>query len=304
LKRNLAKWLIRIRWKLSAIWHLDLYISDLRKLSSGLADLSSQVEWSMRAILNLEESADPRNESNRERLLRNFVPSSVIVKSTGRAIITKRYGRMGDGGYTVVLPLFDSDIVISAGLGNDVSFEDDVLQEVKTVIGLDHTIKPLPNKRNFVHLNKALRPSLTNDSETLANLLAFFPAQDYILKIDIEGDEWPVFDGVDESILKKFRQIIVEFHGFASFQNELQTSKMLQILEKLEKTHQVVSSHANNFGIYRRFGSLLVPDVIEVTYLRRDSQYKFVPIKYQPENVIIQNSDSIRPISDEWLSQF
>lgn len=177
-------------------------------------------------------------------------------------------------------------------------------QEVKAVIGLDHTIELLPDNRNSFHLKKALRVSLSSGLETLSNIIMLFPAEDYILKIDIEGEKWSVFDGVNESILKKFRRIIVEFYGFASFQTEQQTDRMLQVLEKLEKTHEVVSPHANNFGSYRCFGFLLVPDVIEVTYLRRSDRYKTLPTKYQQENIMLQNIESMRPMSDEWLTQF
>ena len=97
-----------------------------------------------------------------------------------------------------------------------------------------------------------------------------------ILNMDIEGSEWDVFETISKEEMLQFEQIIVEFHRFSIDDN---LWKKIEILRKINETHQCVHVHANNGGCplttillgFRQF-----PDVMEVTYLRKDPGYKFI----------------------------
>lgn len=84
-----------------------------------------------------------------------------------------------------------------------------------------------------------------------------------LLKIDIEGAEWPVLAQVPPATLRKFRQVVVEFHGVERTEQHPLYLRALRSL--LGAGLQVVHLHGNNFGGEAKFGEYSVPNVLEVT---------------------------------------
>lgn len=94
-----------------------------------------------------------------------------------------------------------------------------------------------------------------------------------ILKVDVEGAEWSVLNDVEENTIKRFSQIVFEFHGLTQLENR---EKITTAMKKLNQTHQLVHLHANNYGSYLLIGGKILPELIEGTYLLRD-EYAFSP---------------------------
>ncbi|MDR2776539.1 MAG: FkbM family methyltransferase [Puniceicoccales bacterium] len=95
-----------------------------------------------------------------------------------------------------------------------------------------------------------------------------------ILKIDVEGAEWEVFSKTSGEIIENFAQIVVEFHSVDDVYDENKFNAMLNVLEKLNTTHQIVHVHAVNYGTFVIIGGVPLPNVFEVTYLRKkDNQF-------------------------------
>jgi hypothetical protein len=93
-------------------------------------------------------------------------------------------------------------------------------------------------------------------------------SHDIILKCDIEGDEWDLFDAAKPEHLERFEQIIIEFHSLRGM-----GKRGIRVLENLNRTHQVVHVHGNNYGGYAKVShfDIVLPSVLEVTYARRSS---------------------------------
>lgn len=86
-----------------------------------------------------------------------------------------------------------------------------------------------------------------------------------IMKMDIEGAEWPIF--ADEHTgLSKFKQLIVEFHWL---DDEASHALYATALRNIENAGLLVSHlHGNNFaGMYEKDG-MQVPSVLEVTFIK------------------------------------
>ena len=66
-------------------------------------------------------------------------------------------------------------------------------------------------------------------------------------------------------MLEQFDQIVVEFHNCAFGNRPL----ILRALEKLNDSFAVIHVHANNYRPNNYCGNLTLPDVLEVTYVRR-----------------------------------
>jgi hypothetical protein len=90
--------------------------------------------------------------------------------------------------------------------------------------------------------------------------------------MDIEGAEWDVFSTIPDRTLSQFLQIVVELHGITNLDN---SSKIITVLDKLNKYHQVTHVHANNFGSLDLISGVTLPNVVEVTYLRK-YDYEFM----------------------------
>lgn len=91
-----------------------------------------------------------------------------------------------------------------------------------------------------------------------------------VLKMDIEGAEWDVLDMLSEETIKKFDQIIMELHGLLNIGN---ADKILRVLEKLNKSHEVIHIHGNNVTRRQFVGNFVTSDCIEITYVLR-GQYQ------------------------------
>lgn len=86
-----------------------------------------------------------------------------------------------------------------------------------------------------------------------------------LLKVDIEGNEYPVFAGQPTSILQKFRHINTEFHAIAKYAHEPQTLQAIRAL--LDAGFAVAHIHGNNYGGMVHFGPYSIPSTFELTLI-------------------------------------
>jgi hypothetical protein len=61
-----------------------------------------------------------------------------------------------------------------------------------------------------------------------------------IMKMDVEGAEWPSFMATPDALLSQIDQLSVEFHG-------VEDPRFVQTIRKLKKTFHVVNVHYNNW---------------------------------------------------------
>lgn len=112
-----------------------------------------------------------------------------------------------------------------------------------------------------------------------------------ILKVDIEGAEYDVFANLDDAILKKFRQIVIEFHKLT---DPSMKEKITTAVSNLNKTHQLVHIHANNWGHYSLCAGKLLPELLECTYVNKDN-YQFVDNTRSFPTILDQPNNIRRP---------
>lgn len=193
-----------------------------------------------------------------------------------------RLGSAGDGGYVLVDNLVDNSCCISVGIGGDVSFDADLADYGYDIFQYDHTVDYSPTSHPRFHFSKIGLAPLSATSENLHDLLRIISDNQItnykrpLLKIDIEDAEWAVLDEIDPATLKIFDQICIEFHNLYRL-NDLEASRNIEkIFRLLYQTHAPVHVHGNNYGRFHIINGVPVPDVIELTYVSRDS-YVLVP---------------------------
>lgn len=97
--------------------------------------------------------------------------------------------------------------------------------------------------------------------------------RDLILKMDVEGAEWDALMDLESETINQFRQIVFELHDMYlphTFE------KICKVLSQLNKTHQCVHVHGNNYGPSKCIGGMVMPHALEVLYVRKED-YKYVP---------------------------
>jgi hypothetical protein len=138
----------------------------------------------------------------------------------------------------------------------------------------DHTIEALPAQHpNFHFFPVGICGD--NGGDRLRRLRALIEANghasqgDMVLKMDVEGAEWDVFADMEIATLESFAQIVVELHWLDEVDRDDLYSKMKTSLSKLVASFAPVHVHGNNCSDLAIVGGIAVPQVLEVTFVRR-----------------------------------
>jgi len=184
-----------------------------------------------------------------------------------------RLGVNTDGGYVIAYGLVKYDAYISAGVSCEESFTRDFINTYymneSNSFAFDGTIQSYPWEytADVSFVRKNISTMNDNHNTNLDKLLSRY--KDAFLKMDIEGSEWKWL--MYTSYLKNIKQMVIEFHGvwddsWCGSKNSLPPGFTHECFEKLAETHAIVHVHGNTGG-----GTVKgLPNVIELTYIRRD----------------------------------
>lgn len=186
-----------------------------------------------------------------------------------------RLGPEKDGGYVICDLVGEYDCYISCGVGNEASFDRDFLSKYNYItknnsFAFDGTVKEYPSNssKNITFIKKNI--NIYNDDKN-TNLLDIIQKYNNIfLSIDIEGCEYPWILSLSENILKRFKQICIEFHGVS----ESYDKDKINCFKKLNNTHYILHAHENNHCKIING----IPNVLELTYVNKN-YFKEPPIK-------------------------
>lgn len=206
-----------------------------------------------------------------------------------------------DGGYAVCELPGTYDFLLSGGVANDCTFEEDFLRAHPSVphcFAFDGTVKEFPvtkERITFVNINLAEKTT-----ETTTNFHELFEKfQNLFLKIDIEGHEFRVVPTWFGKHMHRIKQMVIEIHTPVDFKrhpnyySDLQDVEYLQLYELLKginETHTMVHFHPNNGCGLHQVGEVSVPNVFECTFVRNDLIPEKIPNKDPiPSNIDVRN---------------
>jgi len=110
-----------------------------------------------------------------------------------------------------------------------------------------------------------------------------------LLKIDVEAAEWQIFAEEPITNLKKFREIVVEYHWL----NKVHLHDLyLRAVKNIENAGFAVAHlHGNNFGgDLQHFGKYRIPNVLEVTYIQKPANGCAAGIPYHISGLDMPNN--------------
>lgn len=195
-------------------------------------------------------------------------------------------GSQTDGGY-VIADLSDSyDCYISAGVSNEESFTRDIIKKYgftkDMCYAFDGTIDDYPYEytREIQFTRKNIGAYESDKLTNLHNLVDKY--NNIFLKMDIEGGEYDWIPTLSREQMNKFKQIAIEFHGINYDGGEwcpnVTFNTKCDILAKLAETHYLIHAHGNN----NRWSRQYIPDVIELTYVRKSEFDVEPPLNKEP----------------------
>lgn len=187
----------------------------------------------------------------------------------------------GDGGYVMADDFEGIRAALSLGIGGDISWDLQMAAMGIEIHQFDHTVEPPAEVAGhpLLHFNRCGIAG-SNDpvkrmrtiGDILGSDLAAHPG-DLILKIDIDGHEWEVFESMPGAALARFRQICLEIHQpLGRPSQRAERGRNLRVLRRIHETFAPVHLHANNAGPVRVICGLKVPKLLELTYVRRDGR--------------------------------
>lgn len=190
-------------------------------------------------------------------------------------VAKRRLGRDRDGGY-VMLDDFDGiAAAVSVGIADDVSWDLDIVEHGIPVLQFDPSIPAPPIANPLFRFEPLAVMPQNGDGEitldTIVNERLAGVDGPLLLKLDIEGFEWSVISATSIPTLRRFKQIVCEFHTLEQLGESQFSITAGALFAKLNMTHAVVHVHGNNCANFVNIGNVVVPQSLEVSFALRDA---------------------------------
>jgi hypothetical protein len=185
-----------------------------------------------------------------------------------------RVGASGDGGYLIPDDLEGIEFCFSPGVNTIAEFESDLAKRgIKSFLA-DFSVDGPPVERPEFIFDKRFLGSDDNDMFFTLDTWKkkYLPSYegDLLLQMDIEGSEYEVIFNVPVHILKKFRIIIVEFHGLDRMFDDFALPLLCRCFDKLLNYFHVVHLHPNNCCGTVKANGIEIPRTMEITFYNRN----------------------------------
>lgn len=184
-----------------------------------------------------------------------------------------RCGGDADGAYLLPDDLDGIRALFSPGVEAVATFERDMAARGMVCYMADASVSapPLDNTA-FRFEAKFLGLRETDEFTTIDSWVDRYEPGDHdlLLQIDIEGAEWVVMSNISDHLLRRMRIIVIEAHSLGQLADQYGRQIVVEVMERLLQTHHLVHNHPNNWGRLYKRGDILIPDVMEMTFLRKD----------------------------------
>lgn len=186
-----------------------------------------------------------------------------------------RIGGAHDGGYLLPDDLTGIEYCFSPGVDVTASFEEALLERGITSYLADYSVDNPPASLSECVFDKLfLGVRDQGHFITLETWIRkYIPDQygnDLLLQMDIEGSEYAILEQTQKHILNRFRIMVIEFHDLFNLFDPIKFYYYERVFAKLAELFYIVHIHPNNFASPMRKDGLVIPDVVEITFLRRD----------------------------------
>ena len=205
-----------------------------------------------------------------EQVIRLFQPMAIPIDLI-------RVGSRNDGGYLIPNDLKGIKACFSAGVANNSDFEYQLAEQDIICFLADASVdNPCTQHNNFNFTKNYIKAIGSQGSITLDDWInkaiasTPLPLSDYILSMDIEGDELEVLLTTPNRVISKFRIITLELHGLERMLHRSFLELYHALICKLSESFIVCHIHPNNSCPIVKAGEIIIPGTIEITLLNRN----------------------------------
>lgn len=187
-----------------------------------------------------------------------------------------RLGSNVDGGYVLPDDFEGIEAVFSPGVEEKSSFELDCYQRGMKIFMADKSIeKPKLNlsDQDYSFIKKFIGHTIDDDFTTMDNWVNssnISKNSDLLLQMDIESGEYFSIINMSDELLQRFRIIVIEFHDLHNLWDRDFFWIAETVFNKLLKHHNCVHIHPNNTRKNLDRHGLIIPEVMEFTFFRKD----------------------------------
>jgi len=188
----------------------------------------------------------------------------------------------GDGGYLVPDLLNDIKYAFSLGVGNEFSFEGDLIKKnIKCFLADFSVDKPNIKSDKFEFIKKFLKSYNSDNSIRFDDWKKICLGNDYnsniLLQIDIEGDEYNVIPSIENKTLLQTKIMIVEFHHLTRILNKNYQKYIISCFERILEFFLPVHLHVNNSSEVLINSDYEIPHLLEATFVNKNhiKEYEF-----------------------------
>ena len=252
----------------------------------AVRDLRNKIRYANKLETRLSRLEECLLPTLTARLLHKLAP---FESSTVPLI---RVGNKADGGY-VMGDVFDKvDAAYSFGIANDVTWDKEIADRSIPVFMYDHTIDRLPETHENFHFFKTGicgKPNIGGMKDIGALITENgHQGKNLLLKMDIEGFEYPAIKALTEEEMSQFTQISMELHDLQNLLFDAEKHFLIsECLAKILRHMHCVHIHANNVGWVAERGGVSVPVLLELSFIRKNMADDF------------QRTDQLRTDLDE-----
>jgi hypothetical protein len=211
----------------------------------------------------------PKIETSDKKLI-NFFKMIKPIKTEYKLI---RLGSKFDGGYLIPDDLNEIDACFSPGVNYNADFEIALTERRIICFLADNSVEKSPISNELINFTKKhLSYYNSNDYMTLDYFIKdkYRGQKDLILQMDIEGAEYEVILSSEDELIKRFRILIIEFHGLERLLNYSGYKYINATFVKILKNFDIVHIHPNNCLLPIKVRNTVIPPIMEFTFLRKD----------------------------------
>ena len=206
-----------------------------------------------------------------------------------------RLGNNNDGGYLIPDDLSNITKSYSAGVGNLTKFENDLEEKYSISSNMVDFNYVDPKILPISAIFRKRKIGIYSDEDNLSiNDWLDEESGDIILKMDIEGDEYLTLSSISDKNLNKIRILVVELHDLRHLRNYFFYKTFEKFILKLNNLFYVCHLHINNVSKLTNIGGYNVPDMLEITFIRKDriknftNKFASIPHKLDQKTVLNQ----------------
>jgi len=218
----------------------------------------------------------------RGRISQRAVPADTVrefaaqVRAACAAVPLVRVGGEGDGGYLLPDDFEGISNCFSPGVDVTARFEEEIARTrgIRSFMA-DASVTRAPLDNPLFEFDARFLGAHRDETfitlgEWVGDKLGDKADDDMLLQMDIEGGEFDVLIESDSALLRRFRMMVIEFHGMERIFEPHSLPLIRAMFAKLHRDFAIVHMHANNCCGIAECRDIGIPRVFEITYLRRD----------------------------------